>query len=54
MYQVRPRAFSPSLRVRNPVISGIPRNARPPREGLRPLRDPATVHLDEEDEGTGE
>ncbi|MFF8026542.1 Tn3 family transposase [Streptomyces sp. NPDC007896] len=28
--------------------------ARPPREGLRPLRDPATVHLDEDDEGTGE
>ncbi|MER5540448.1 Tn3 family transposase [Streptomyces mirabilis] len=27
---------------------------RPPREGLRPLRDPATVHLDEDDEGTGE
>lgn len=23
--------------------------ARPPREGLRPLRDPATVHLDEDD-----
>ena len=28
--------------------------ARPPREGLRPLRDPATVHRDEDDEGTGE
>jgi hypothetical protein len=28
--------------------------ARPPREGLRPLRDPATVRLDEDDEGTGE
>ncbi|WP_371778073.1 hypothetical protein [Streptosporangium subroseum] len=28
--------------------------ARPPREGLRPRRDPATVHLDEDDEGTGE
>lgn len=28
--------------------------ARPPREGLRPLRDSATVHLDEDDEGTGE
>lgn len=28
--------------------------ARPPREGLRPLSDPATVHLDEDDEGTGE
>jgi hypothetical protein len=28
--------------------------ARPPREGLRPPRDPATVHLDEDDEGTGE
>ncbi|MFI9605069.1 hypothetical protein ACIHCX_35530 [Streptomyces sp. NPDC052043] len=28
--------------------------ARPPREGLRPLRDPATVHLDEDDEGNGE
>jgi hypothetical protein len=28
--------------------------ARPPREGLRPLRDPATVHLDEDDDGTGE
>lgn len=28
--------------------------ARPPRESLRPLRDPATVHLDEDDEGTGE
>lgn len=28
--------------------------ARPPREGLRPLCDPATVHLDEDDEGTGE
>jgi hypothetical protein len=27
---------------------------RPPREGLRPLRDPATVHLDEGDAGTGE
>ncbi|MDQ0798217.1 hypothetical protein [Streptomyces sp. B1I3] len=23
--------------------------AHPPREGLRPLRDPATVHLDEDD-----
>ncbi|MCC5481262.1 transposase [Streptomyces barringtoniae] len=29
--------------------------ARPPREGrLRSLHDPATVHLDEDDEGTGE
>lgn len=28
--------------------------ARPPREGLRPLRDPATIHLDEDYEGTGE
>lgn len=28
--------------------------ARPPCEGLRPLRDPTTVHLDEDDEGTGE
>lgn len=27
---------------------------RPPPEGLRPLRDPATVHLDEGDEGTSE
>ncbi|WP_330279037.1 hypothetical protein OHO83_08505 [Streptomyces sp. NBC_00569] len=28
--------------------------ARPPREGLRPLRDPATAHLDEDHEDTGE
>ncbi|MFE5052268.1 hypothetical protein ACFRAI_38985 [Streptomyces sp. NPDC056637] len=28
--------------------------ARPPREGQRPLRDPATVHLDEDHEDTGE
>ncbi|MBT2510039.1 hypothetical protein J7I98_30120 [Streptomyces sp. ISL-98] len=28
--------------------------ARSPRGGLRPLRDPATVHLDGDDEGTGE
>ena len=28
--------------------------ARPPREGLHPLPDPVTVHLDEDDEGTGE
>ncbi|MFB7374101.1 hypothetical protein ACFC0D_30110 [Streptomyces sp. NPDC056222] len=28
--------------------------ARPPREGLCPLRDPATVHLEGDDEGTGE
>ncbi|WP_432182095.1 hypothetical protein [Streptomyces sp. NBC_00063] len=28
--------------------------ARPPREGLRPLCDPATVHRDEDDEDTGE
>ncbi len=29
--------------------------ARPPREGLRPLRDPATVHLDDEgDDGRGD
>ncbi|MER6977696.1 hypothetical protein [Streptomyces carpinensis] len=37
----------PSILV---VLGGV----RPPREGLRPLRDPATVHLDEDDEGTGE
>jgi hypothetical protein len=28
--------------------------ASPPREGPCPLRDPATVHLDEDDDGTGE
>lgn len=28
--------------------------ARPPCEGLCPLRDPATVHVDEDDEDTGE
>ncbi|MFJ9381586.1 hypothetical protein [Streptomyces sp. NPDC101455] len=28
--------------------------ARPPREGLGPLRAPATVHLDEDDEGRRE
>ncbi|WP_406337501.1 hypothetical protein [Streptomyces sp. NBC_00649] len=28
--------------------------ARPPREGLRSLRDPATAHLDEDHEDTGE
>ncbi|GAA3772400.1 hypothetical protein GCM10022403_004540 [Streptomyces coacervatus] len=27
---------------------------RPPRKGLRPLRDPATGHLDEDEGGTGE
>ncbi|MFI5681283.1 hypothetical protein [Streptomyces cellulosae] len=27
---------------------------RPPHEGVRPLRDPATVHLDEDDEGTSD
>jgi TnpA family transposase len=29
-------------------------DARPPREGPRPLRVPATVHLDEDDEGSRE
>ncbi|MFF8919043.1 hypothetical protein ACF08M_38550 [Streptomyces sp. NPDC015032] len=28
--------------------------ARPPREGLRPLRGPATVHLEEDDEALEE
>lgn len=28
--------------------------ARLPHEGLRPLRDPAAVHLDEDDESAGE
>ncbi|GAA3477153.1 hypothetical protein [Streptomyces yanii] len=42
------------LRVVDPVDGTPLQLRRPPREGLRPLRDPATVHLDEDDEGTGE
>lgn len=45
--------FGPAA-PKNVVSPGNTFAARPPREGLRPLRDPATVHLDEDDEGAGE
>ncbi|GAA2663659.1 hypothetical protein GCM10009864_34890 [Streptomyces lunalinharesii] len=37
-----------------PTRSFPTRAARPPPEGLRPLRDPVTVHRNEDDEDTGE
>ncbi|TMR09275.1 hypothetical protein ETD86_44230 [Nonomuraea turkmeniaca] len=36
------------------ILSALSRlAAAPPREGLRPLRDPATAHLDEDDGAEG-
>ncbi|MDW6057110.1 hypothetical protein SAZ11_02140 [Streptomyces sp. FXJ1.4098] len=51
---VTPPRTSPMTRPSTSASRPTRATSAAPREGLRPLRDPATVHLDEDDEGTGE